>query len=331
MPANLTRSNMPVGLALLALTFPVIGAEKAAISSAPPPVLWRNPTDIASRDLFYGPGGRQHQPHGPFTFVKEDLEGSNPKFTVRDRDGVKWKVKLGLEAQPETVASRIVWAAGYFADEDYFVPGLPVTGLPVLQRGQEFADLTGSVHNARLKREQSRHKVGTWQWRADPFFGTREWNGLRIMMALINNWDLKDENNAILQEGRDRIYMISDLGASFGSAGRAWPYEKGKGDLETYSRSRFIRRITPAFVNFETPARPQYEFVVNPKEYLMRVHLEWIRRDIPRADARWMGQILARLSPHQIQDAFRAAGYSPREVSAFAEIVAQRIDLLTDL
>src|SRR5437016_5202568 len=85
-------------------------------------VMWRDPADIRARDLFYGPGGKEHQPHGVFTFEKEDLEGTNPKFVVRDADGLKWKVKLGLEARPETVASRIVWAAGYYADEDYFLP-----------------------------------------------------------------------------------------------------------------------------------------------------------------------------------------------------------------
>src|ERR1700739_4097396 len=89
-------------------------------------LFWRDPVDIRSRDLFYGPGGEKNQPHGPFTFLKEDMEGSNPKFTVRDRDGVKWKVKLGVEARPETTASRIVWAVGYFADEDYFLPQIKV-------------------------------------------------------------------------------------------------------------------------------------------------------------------------------------------------------------
>ena len=60
------------------------------------------------------------QPHGTFTFLKEDRKGSNPKFDVQDENGVKWKVKLGSEARPETVASRLVWAVGYFANEDYF-------------------------------------------------------------------------------------------------------------------------------------------------------------------------------------------------------------------
>src|SRR5690242_14554175 len=84
------------------------GAETARIET----ILWQDPIDIASRDLYYGLGGKRHQPRGKFTFVKEDLSGSNPKFSVKDADGVKWKVKLGAETRPETAASRIVWALG---------------------------------------------------------------------------------------------------------------------------------------------------------------------------------------------------------------------------
>ena len=120
-----------------------------------PTVLWRDPGDIASRDLFYGPGGQADQPHGQFTFVEEDLDGSNPKFVVRDEDGVKWKVKLGIEARPETAASRLVWAVGYFANEDYFVPELKVDNLPAhLHRGRKYISASGVARNARLKRRR---------------------------------------------------------------------------------------------------------------------------------------------------------------------------------
>jgi hypothetical protein len=32
-------------------------------------VLWREPGYITSRNLYYGRGGEEHKPHGPFTFV----------------------------------------------------------------------------------------------------------------------------------------------------------------------------------------------------------------------------------------------------------------------
>jgi hypothetical protein len=208
-----------------------------------PAVFWHEPGDIASRDLFYGPGGRQHEPHGPFTFTKEDLDGTNPKFVVRDRDGVKWKVKLGEEARPETVAARLVSAVGFYANEDYFLSDLQVEKMPRhLQRGQKMLAPDGSVRNVRLKREDLK-KIDRWKWRDAPFAGTREWNGLRVMMALVNNWDLKDENNSVYKNGKaEQMYMVSDLGASFGTDNLCWPHSKAKGNLTSYRRSRFIRR-----------------------------------------------------------------------------------------
>jgi hypothetical protein len=306
-------------------------ARAAEAAASEPVVMWTDPGDIASRDLFDGPGGPNRAPRGAFQFEKEDLDGTNPKFAVKDQDGVKWKVKMGIEARPETVASRFLWAVGYFANEDYFVSDLHVQAMPAhLHRGQNMVAADGSVPDVRLKREDEK-KIGTWSWRDDPFTGTRELNGLRTLMAVINNWDLKDENNAIYDVGGQRIFTISDIGASFGCPDRCWPQDKAKGDLEEYSRSRFIRKLTADTVSFETPARPAYPYAVNPKEYVGRIHLEWIGRDIPRADAKWMGSLLAHLSRQQIHDAFRAAGYSPEDIGEFSKVLEGRIKALTDL
>jgi hypothetical protein len=343
------RKNIHVltlAIAIVVLSVPGVCASKKTAPESPgkgeitalgPAILWRNPTDIASRDLFYGPGGEKHQPHGPFTFIKEDLDGTNPKFVVRDGDEVKWKVKLGEEARPETVASRLVWAAGYFADEDYFLPELQVAKMPRLRRGQKLVGPNGTVHNVRLKRYlKGEEKLGNWQWRMDPFTNTRELNGLRVAMALINNWDLKDENNKIMEyerhgEGPEQIYEVSDLGASFGTTGRSRTHAVSKGNLHSYSHSKFITRVTPEYVNFQTPSRPTFIFMVNPREYISRVHLEWIGKHIPRADARWLGEVLGRLSAKQIHDAFRAAGYSPEEIDGFSRVVQSRIAELNEL
>jgi hypothetical protein len=307
---------------------------KAEEVSTGPAVMWNDPTDLKSRDLFYGPGGKEHAPKGNFTFVEEDREGGSPKFVVRDDEGRKWKAKLGLEARPETACTRLLWAVGYYANDDYFVRDLKVVGMPPkLHRGQEFVDADGSVHNVRLKRKDKTEgkKIGIWRWRHDAFTGTRELNGLRVLMAVINNWDLKDDNNAIYQAGPERIYMVSDLGASFGWAGRTWPPAKGKDNLESYSKSKFIRRLTADSVDFAVPARPMWKFWVDPPEMIRRIHLEWIGKNVPRADAKWIGQLLARLSPQQIRDAFRAGGYSPEETEQFAKLLEGRISVLTDL
>jgi hypothetical protein len=334
----MTVIKLSIGIALLTvISHPGIAGDKkdkaAEATEKTAPVLWRDPTDIVTRDLFYGPGGKEHEPRGEFTFVKEDLDGTNPKFVIKDADGVHWKVKLGLEARPETVASRIVWAAGFFVNEDYFLPEIQIKGMPErLHRGRELVTANGSMKNVRLKREsKDEKKAGEWKWKDNPFKDTRELNGLKVMMALVNNWDLKDENNAVYKEGSDRIYMVSDLGASFGTAGRSWPKDKAKGNLEGYQQSKFIRRESEGAVDFRVPARPAFEYLVNPKEYIRRVSLESIGHKVPRADAKWMGQLLARLSANQILDAFRSAGYTPGEAAAFAAVLQSRITMLTDL
>jgi hypothetical protein len=289
-------------------------------------VLWRDPGDITARDLYYGPGGKAHEPRGTFTFEKEDMEGSNPKFDVIDQDGVKWRVKMGDEARPETAASRLVWAVGYFANEDYFVPVLHVQNMPHLHRGSNLVSPDGTVHNVRLKRHlKDQKKIGEWSWAQNPFTGTRELNGLRVLMAVINNWDLKDTNNSIYQvrgERPERQYAVTDLGSSFGSPGLNWV---SKGSLTAYTRSKMIGKASPEFIDFNVPAPPKLNTFVDIPELRRRLGLCWLGHHIPLADARWMGHLLAQLSPEQIRDAFRAAGYPPQEVEAFSRIVEQRI------
>ena len=71
-------------------------------------------------------------------------------------------------------------------------------GLPRLARGQEFVTGEGIVTGARLERQGGGgEEAATWSWHDNPFVGTREFNGLRVMMALLNNWDLKDVNNRV--------------------------------------------------------------------------------------------------------------------------------------
>jgi hypothetical protein len=81
------------------------------------------------------------------------------------------------------------------------------------------------MQNVRLKRYlDGEEKIGNWQWHKNPISGTREINGLRVMMAVINNSDLKDENNSIYEEKDgegERVlrYRVSDVGGSFGTTG----------------------------------------------------------------------------------------------------------------
>jgi hypothetical protein len=320
--------------AALILSLPMVAASnggkttrnQSGSEGEGPAVLWSEPQSIPKRDLFYGPGGKDHVPKGTFTFVAEDMNGSNPKFDVVDEAGVKWTVKLGEEARPETAAARIVWAVGYFANEDYLMPILHVENMPKLRRGANLVASDGTMRDVRLKRHSKEEKkLGNWMWADNPFVDTREWYGLRALMAVINNWDLKDSNNAVLQVRGDhpeQLYLVSDLGSSFGSPGLNW---ERKGSLKAYTNSKMIKRASPEFIDFHVPARPKMDTFVNVPELTKRLGLLWLGERIPIEDVKWVGRLLAQLSPQQIRDAFRAAGYSAEDAEAFSSVLEQRI------
>ena len=131
-PMNRTHKVVNASCIVVALTFslpasayqaPQAQAFSAAVlTRVPTAALWRDRGNVASLNLFFGPGGKGHQPAGKFTFVKEDKQGTAPKFEIVDQQGVRWKAKLGEETKSETAATRLVWAAGYFTDEDYYMP-----------------------------------------------------------------------------------------------------------------------------------------------------------------------------------------------------------------
>src|SRR5262245_59106476 len=63
------------------------------------PVLWVEPADLESRDLFYGMGGAEGAPNpaDKFTFVKRSTSGTSEKIIVNDNKGREWTVKFGPE------------------------------------------------------------------------------------------------------------------------------------------------------------------------------------------------------------------------------------------
>ena len=296
------------------------------------PVLWHDPGPISALDLFYGQGGRDGRPVAPFKFASEDLRGSNPKFEVLDAHGTKWRVKLGDEARPEVVASRLLWAVGYFVNDDYVLESAHVEHLH-LTRGESLAS-NDEIVDARFERKpEGEKKIGSWRWAQNPFSGTKEFNGLRVMMALMNNWDLKDVNNAVLEDkAADRdIFLTSDIGATFGTNGLSWSKARSKGDVGTYEKSKFIARKTGTAVDFATPAAPTSILLPDVRLYRRRHGLEWIGKNIPIADARWIGSMLKQLSHQQLGDAFRAGHFPPEDIERYVTVVEGRIKELAAL
>lgn len=285
------------------------------------PVLWEEPTDIESRDLFNGTGGVEGapDPNGKFTFVDRAKSGTSEKIHVTDDKGRKWTVKFGPEVKPETAATRIVWAAGYHVDQDYFVKRAHVEG-----RGGF------DVWDVRFERGDDGYKEeGLWKWEANPFNGTRELQGLKVLMVLLNNWDLKFVNNKIVRPSKksagdrdERIYYVADLGATFGVTGSFFsklPFFGNapagtKGDPGGYSNQRFIEGVQNGQVVFHYKGKD--------KQALEGITVE---------NARWMGNLLGKLSDKQLSDAMHAGGFSDADVGTYVRATRDRINQLRNL
>jgi hypothetical protein len=279
------------------------GRPAAALpgSSSLKEVMWE-PTNIGARDLFFGPGRRDGQPDlSRVTFIKEEKGGHNKKYRIKDADGNVWVAKLGREARPETAAVRLLWALGYKTEINYLVPSITIPG-------------KGTFRNVRVEaRPANIEREGEWKWRSNPFLGTRELQGLKIMMVLMTNWDVLDLQNKILQTNGERHYIVSDLGATFGKLGNnnlPVIYRLGRktGSPKHFSRTQLVRRVKGNIVELSYKGKNRGIF-----------------KDITVGDARWLADLLLQLRDDQIRDAFRAASYSPAEIDTYLRTIRSKI------
>jgi hypothetical protein len=308
------RFSIVLGAALLAMTIQAQEPKDGRKDPKPIPpdakaVLWREPADIASRDLVLGEGGEAMKPDlSHVTFVADETRSYSKKYRVRDGSGNTWVVKIGTEAQSETAAVRLVWAAGYFADVTYLVPHVEIEG-------------KGSFDNVRFEARIKGEKrtAQRWDWEKNPFVGTKELQGLKVLMALINNWDIQNHNNNVVlvtdeaTGQKEARYFDTDLGASFGKEGKFLGHTRNKPN-QYVADNKFIKGVKDGKVVFDYNGKNQH-----------------LLKDITVEQAKWIGSILSQLSDQQIKDAFRAANYGPEEIEALAATVRARINELVNL
>ena len=265
------------------------------------PVLWES-QDVGRQDLYLGPGGEAMMPDvSRITLIKEEKGGYSRKFRIRDGAGREWVAKVGREAQPETAAVRLLSAIGYKTEINYLVPRMVIPG-------------AGAFNNVRLEaRPEGVHRGKQWNWGQSPFEGTREMQGLKLMMAFLNNWDMKSANNVILNTGDERQYVISDLGATFGKTGSNslplfWRIGRSRNNPGDYAKAKFVQGTTSRRVKVQFNGKNRSRMA-----------------DFTFADARWLAGLLSQLSETQIRDAFRAANYSDHDIDLLTRAVRSRI------
>ncbi|HEV2881316.1 MAG TPA: hypothetical protein VGX24_08585 [Pyrinomonadaceae bacterium] len=276
------------------------------------PVMWREPTDIASRDLFLGSGGEEAKPDlSSVTLIEKVQGGFSEKYRVRDAAGREWVAKVSNEAQSEAAAVRLLWAVGYVTELTYLAPSVTIPGTP-----------KGTYQNVRFEgRSKDVKRLEPWLWDKNPFLGKREFQGLKVMMLLLNNWDIKDDNNAILHvvnpEGQSELhYIVSDLGATFGKIGSGplWALKRSRNNPEDFAESKFVNRVEKDRVVFHYGGKKQDTF-----------------EDISVGDVQWIAALLSRLTDEQISDAFHASNYTDEEVMLLTSAVRARINELVNL
>ena len=306
--------------------------------------IWRDPGDVGRRSLGTGPG---EPPQPPFTFIEEHDTGSQPCLSVRDATGREWRVKWGSEVRTETFGTRLAWALGFFSEQTHFIPAGEITGTRDLRRARACIDEHDCFTEARF--ELSEHGVvkhfdaHSWAWHDNPFVGTRELHGLKILMMLVSNWDNKDvrdvargSNTAIFEYPFDPIepasqarsrsksstrpvearYLIIDWGASLGAWGNN-VVQRGRWDVTAYAAQNeaFITGVDGEFVKWGYQGQRTAD----------------LTEGITVEDVRWFHKLAAQLTDDQIHEGFVASGAAPDEAGYFTAALRGRIEKLREI
>jgi hypothetical protein len=287
--------------------------------------IWREPSLSDATDLRFGPGGAEGVPVPPFTFVEEHFTGSQPCVGVRDARDRLWRVKWGHEAKPESFAVRVAHACGYFAEVTHFVAAGSITDLTELARARQCIADDGSFTDARFELEDRRVRMlfdeHSWSWDDNPFVGTKQLSGLKIVTMLLSNWDTKDRrdvargsNTAIFEVpsrwGSEARYLITDWGGAMGRWGSNI-VSRDRWDPAGFEQqtAQFVTDVRDGYVNFGYQGQRTTE----------------IARGITVEDAAWFYRHARRITEPAFRQALLACGATPEEAEVFSRALVERI------
>jgi hypothetical protein len=251
--------------------------------------------------------------------------------SVRDGRGRRWRIKWGQEVRAENFAVRLVWACGYYAETTYYVASGTIAGVgrEALQRARTCIDDDCAFREARFELDDpSVHKLfeeHSWAWNDNPFVGTPQLNGLKVLVMLLADWDTKDRrdvargsNTAIFEHRagrwrREARYLITDWGGSMGRWGGN-VVTRGRWDPQGYAAQNadFVTGSDGGAVRFGYVGQRTSD----------------VAAGISIDDVRWLCRYLGRITDAQLRDALQASGATPEDIERFTEAIRDRIDQL---
>jgi hypothetical protein len=300
-------------------------ANDATIRAGGSPLLWRDPGDVASLDLAGGAGGSQGAPAPPFVFREEEMGGTSPKVLVKDANGRMWSVKWGEEAKAEVLATRLLWAVGYIVEPSYFVRTGNIDSVGALTRAGPMIDSSGNFNNARFElRDPKYYPVRGENWTFNSVAKYPQFTGLKIMLMLVSNWDVKDAsssdpdpNTSVMKKeldngGHEIHYLINDWGATMGRWGGI--ASRTKWDCSGYATQSkdFVKGVKNGYVEFGWEGK----------------RAEDVAKGIRAGEVPWLMMYLGKLTDEQIRAAAQASGAAPDETACYTRAVRERIEQL---
>jgi hypothetical protein len=230
-------------------------------------------------------------------------------------------VKFGAEVHGDTFAPRLLNAVGYAAEPTFFMQSGSITSAHDLKRAKHYISKAGSFQSARFKLHQPRDKTDlddpSWSWVENPFVGTHELGGLKILIMLMSNWDTKDardgqgSNNKMIDPPANPSpwYAVTDWGASFGTCGGF--FKRDRWDWNGY------RAQTAGFVRVAQNGAIEWGFKGK--------HDRDITAGVGLEDSRWLVHYLSRITDANLRAGMTASGASAEVASEFARSMQERI------
>jgi hypothetical protein len=226
------------------------------------------------------------------------------------------------------LATRLAWAVGYFVETTYFVAEGHIEDAGELKRAGTCLDAEGHFTAARFELEDEaviKHfEEHSWAWNDNPFVGTHELNGLKIVMMWLSNWDAKDvrdvargSNTAIFEHRipgghREARYLITDWGGALGRWGNV--VNRGRWDCDGFAEQTalFVQGVEGDLVLWGYSGQRTAD----------------IASGITVGDVRWLLSYLGRLQGAQIAAAVSASGGTAEEAATFTRALLDRVDQL---